>query len=330
MNNEIKLQDDKNLFFIGKRWRKETRLKRRSDRKGTEREEKLRNIQKYSRFITSLNFLHKEDSIISLKLLTMALANKLALVTGSTSGIGLGIAKKLAAQGANLIINGFGNANEIEHLVKNLSDQYKVTVSYDGADLSKASEIERMMNHINRTSGVDILVNNAGIQYVSPIEKFPLEKWNAILDINLSAVFHTTRLSLPYMKQKNWGRIVNVASVHGLVASVEKSAYVASKHAVVGMTKVIALENARTGITANCICPGWVLTPLVQAQIEARAKSLNVSFEEAKAKLLLEKQPSGGFVTPEQLGDLAAFLCSESASEVRGVAWQMDGGWTAQ
>jgi 3-hydroxybutyrate dehydrogenase len=261
----------------------------------------------------------------------MSLANKLALVTGSTSGIGLGVAKKLAAQGSNLIINGFGNANEIEHLVKNLSDEFKVKVSYDGADLSKADDIERMMNNIHRKNqSVDILVNNAGIQYVSPIEKFPVEKWNAVLDINLTAVFHTTRLALPYMKQKNWGRIINVASVHGLVASVEKSAYVASKHAVVGLTKVIALENARTGITANCICPGWVLTPLVQAQIEARAKTWNVTYDEAKTRLLLEKQPSGGFVTPEQLGDLAVFLSSDAASEVRGVAWQMDGGWTAQ
>jgi 3-hydroxybutyrate dehydrogenase len=261
----------------------------------------------------------------------MALANKLALVTGSTSGIGLGIARKLAAQGSNLIINGFGSANEIEHLVKGLSDEFKVNVAYDGADLSKAADIERMMNNIHRKdTGIDILVNNAGIQHVAPLEKFPVDKWHAILDINLTAVFHTTRMALPYMQQKNWGRIINIASVHGLVGSVEKSAYVASKHAVVGMTKVIALENARTGITANCICPGWVLTPLVQKQIEARAKQLNLSYEDAKTKLLMEKQPSGGFVTPEQLGDLALFMCSDSASEVRGVAWQMDGGWSAQ
>ncbi len=259
------------------------------------------------------------------------LSGKLALVTGSTSGIGLGIAKSLAAQGANLVINGFGNVNEIENLVKHLTDKYKVTVHYDAADLSKASEIDRMYSHLSRKNqGVDILVNNAGIQYVAPVEKFPVEKWNAILDINLSAVFHTTRLSLPHMKQKNWGRIINIASVHGLVASVEKSAYVASKHAVVGFTKVTALENARTGITANCICPGWVLTPLVQAQIEARAKALNISYDDAKSKLLLEKQPSGGFVSPDQLGSMAVFLASEAASEVRGVAWTMDGGWTAQ
>jgi 3-hydroxybutyrate dehydrogenase len=260
----------------------------------------------------------------------MSLAGKLALVTGSTSGIGLGIAKTLAAQGANLVINGFGSPQEIEKLLKELSDKHKITVDYDGADLSKAADIERMMDGINKKKPVDILVNNAGIQFTSPTQNFPVEKWNAILDINLSAVFHTTRLALPAMKEKNWGRIINIASVHGLVASVEKSAYVASKHAVVGFTKVVALENARSGITANCICPGWVLTPLVQKQIEDRAANMKVSFEEAKIKLLTEKQPSGGFVTPEQLGQLAAFLCSDAGSEVRGVAWAMDGGWTAQ
>lgn len=259
------------------------------------------------------------------------LAGKVALVTGSTSGIGLGVARTLAAQGANLVINGFGDQSEINKLVQDLQDQYKVRVDYHGADLSKVDEIEAMMAHVEKNSGpVDILVNNAGIQYTSPTEAFPVEKWNKVLDINLSAVFHCTRLALPSMKQKNYGRIINIASVHGLVASVEKSAYVASKHAVVGFTKVVALENARTGVTANCICPGWVLTPLVQKQIEDRAAKLNVSFEEAKNRLLLEKQPSGGFVTPEQLGDLAVFLSSSSASEVRGVAWAMDGGWTAQ
>jgi 3-hydroxybutyrate dehydrogenase len=261
---------------------------------------------------------------------SMSLVGKLALVTGSTSGIGLGVAKSLAAQGANLVINGFGNPQEIEKLVKDLSDQYKVNVDYDGADLSKAADIERMMNAINKKKPLDVLINNAGIQFTAPVEAFPVEKWNAVLDINLSAVFHTTRLALPAMKQQNWGRIINIASVHGLVASVEKSAYVASKHAVLGFTKVVALENARTGVTANCICPGWVLTPLVQKQIEDRAANLKISYEEAKFKLLTEKQPSGGFVTPEQLGDLATFLCSNSATEVRGVAWQMDGGWTAQ
>lgn len=256
-----------------------------------------------------------------------SLVGKLALVTGSTSGIGLGVAKTLAAQGANIVLNGFGSPSEIDQLAKSLADQYKIKVDFDGADLTKVAEIEKMMNKHNN---VDILVNNAGIQYTSPIENFPVEKWNAILDINLSAVFHTTRLALPHMKTKNWGRIINIASVHGLVASVEKSAYVASKHAVVGFTKVLALENAKTGVTANCICPGWVLTPLVQKQIEDRAAKLNITFDEAKIRLLSEKQPSGGFVTPEQLGQLAVFLSSDAASEVRGVAWQMDGGWTAQ
>lgn len=259
------------------------------------------------------------------------LSGKLALVTGSTSGIGLGVARTLAGQGANLVLNGFGTKTEIDNLVRELQDQYKVRVDYHGADLSKVEEVEAMMSYVEKSSGnVDILVNNAGIQYTSPTESFPVEKWNKVLDINLSAVFHTTRLALPAMKQKNFGRIINIASVHGLVASTEKSAYVASKHAVVGFTKVVALENARTGVTANCICPGWVLTPLVQKQIEDRAEKLNITVEEAKTRLLLEKQPSGGFVTPEQLGDLAVFLSSPSASEVRGVAWAMDGGWTAQ
>eukprot|EP01031_Cornospumella_fuschlensis_P033380 gene33379-40384_t len=258
------------------------------------------------------------------------LARKLALVTGSTSGIGLGIAKSLAAQGANLVVNGFGPEQEIQKLVKSLSDEYKVQVSFSGADLSKQSEIEKMMEDILKKQPIDILVNNAGIQHVSPVETFPVDKWNAILNINLSAVFHTTRLALPAMKKQNWGRIINIASVHGLVASAEKSAYVASKHAVVGFTKSVALELAKTNITANCIAPGWVLTPLVAKQIEDRAKAANVSFDEARLKLLTEKQPSGGFVTPEQLGQLAVFMASDAASEVRGVTWNMDGGWVAQ
>eukprot|EP00604_Paraphysomonas_vestita_P002107 CAMPEP_0174817854 /NCGR_PEP_ID=MMETSP1107-20130205/416_1 /TAXON_ID=36770 /ORGANISM="Paraphysomonas vestita, Strain GFlagA" /LENGTH=188 /DNA_ID=CAMNT_0016028939 /DNA_START=269 /DNA_END=835 /DNA_ORIENTATION=+ len=188
-----------------------------------------------------------------------------------------------------------------------------------------------MMKEINNNyGGVDILVNNAGIQYVSPIEEFPVEKWDQIIAINLSSVYHTTRLALPQMKQKNWGRIINIASVHGLVASVNKSAYVAAKHGVVGFTKVTALENAQTGITANAICPGWVLTALVEAQIQARATANNQTFEQAKISLLTEKQPSGEFVTTDQLGSLALFLSSDAASEIRGVAWQMDGGWTAQ
>eukprot|EP01039_Chlorochromonas_danica_P000371 gene371-402_t len=260
----------------------------------------------------------------------MSLTRKLALVTGSTSGIGLGIAKSLAARGANLVINGFGEEKEIQHLVKTLSDEYKVQVSYNGADLSKTEEIEKMMEDVLKKQPVDILVNNAGIQHVSPIEHFPVAKWNAIIAINLSAVFHTTRLALPEMKKQNWGRIINIASVHGLVASAEKAPYVATKHGVVGFTKAVALETAKTRITANCVCPGWVLTPLVQKQIEDRAAAAKISVDEARVRLLSEKQPSAGFVTPEQLGAMAAFLASEDASEVRGVAWNMDGGWVAQ
>lgn len=182
---------------------------------------------------------------------------------------------------------------------------------------------------MSKYSDINILVNNAGIQHVDPVESFPVDKWNAVIDINLNAVFHTTRLALPYMKKTNWGRIINIASVHGLVASVNKSAYVAAKHAVVGLTKVTALEYAKTGVTCNAICPGFVLTPLVQKQIDDKAKHLKITSEESKKQLLSEKQPSGEFVTPEQLGSLAAFLCSPNSSEVRGVAWQMDGGWTA-
>lgn len=258
----------------------------------------------------------------------MSLLNKCSLITGSTSGIGLGIARSLAKQGSNLIINGFGNPTEVEQLCKHLSDTYKVKVDFHGADLSKVTEIEHMMKSYE--DKVDILVNNAGIQYVESIDKFPIEKWDAIISINLSAVFHTTRLAIPSMKRNNWGRIINIASVHGLVASAQKSAYVAAKHGVVGFTKVTALELADTKVTCNAICPGWVLTPLVQKQIDDKAKLYNISGEESKIRLIEEKQPSKGFVQPSQLGELAVFLSSDAASEVRGVAWQMDGGWTAQ
>jgi 3-hydroxybutyrate dehydrogenase len=261
----------------------------------------------------------------------MSLARKLSLVTGSTSGIGLGIAKSFAKAGSDLIINGFGSSSEIESVMRSITDEFKVKVSYDGADMSKVDEIEAMMRKAQTINkGIDVLVNNAGIQYVAPVDSFPVDKWNQILAINLTGVFHTTRLVIPSMKQKNWGRVINIASVHGLIGSADKSAYVAAKHGVVGFTKVLALETAKTGITANCICPGWVLTPLVQKQISDRAEALKIPFDEAKSRLLLEKQPSGGFVTPSQLGDLALFLASDSASEVRGVAWAMDGAWTAQ
>ncbi|GAB1436143.1 3-hydroxybutyrate dehydrogenase [Sphaerotilus sulfidivorans] len=255
------------------------------------------------------------------------LKGKTALVTGSTSGIGLGVALCLARQGANVILNGFGDAEGPKAEVAALG----VKAGYHGADMSKPADIEAMMAYAEAEfGGVDILVNNAGIQHVAPIHEFPAERWDAIIAINLSSAFHTTRLALPSMKAKNWGRIINVASVHGLVASTNKSAYVAAKHGIVGLTKVAALENATTGVTVNAICPGWVLTPLVQKQVDARAAAQHIDNEAAKRELLAEKQPSLQFTTPEQLAALAVFLCSSAASNVRGVAWNVDGGWTAQ
>lgn len=255
------------------------------------------------------------------------LKGKTALVTGSTSGIGLGIAKVLATQGANIVLNGFGDVEGPMAEIKGLGAQ----VSYHGADMSKPAEIEDMLRHAAQTFGaVDILVNNAGIQHVARIENFPVERWDAILAINLSSAFHATRLALPAMQARNWGRIINVASVHGLVASAEKSAYVAAKHGVVGLTKVTALENASTGVTCNAICPGWVLTPLVQKQVDAKAAEHGISNDEATKLLLGEKEPSMQFTTPEELGALAVFLCSPAGNNVRGAAWNMDGGWAAQ
>ncbi|MDP3425191.1 MAG: 3-hydroxybutyrate dehydrogenase [Burkholderiaceae bacterium] len=255
------------------------------------------------------------------------LKNKTALVTGSTSGIGLGIAKALASQSANIMLNGFGDVEGAKAEVAALG----VQVGYHGADMSKPADIEAMMAAAAEQFGrVDILVNNAGIQYVAPIEQFPAERWDAIIAINLTSAFHTTRLALPAMQAAGWGRIINVASVHGLVASAQKSAYVAAKHGIVGLTKVTALENATNGVTCNAICPGWVLTPLVQKQVDAKAEALGISNEEAKRVLLAEKEPSLQFTTPEELGELAVFFCSAAANNVRGVAWQMDGGWTAQ
>jgi 3-hydroxybutyrate dehydrogenase len=255
------------------------------------------------------------------------LKGKTALVTGSTSGIGLGIAKALARQGANIVLNGFGDSEGPKAEIAALG----VKVGYHEADMSKPPQIEAMMKYAAETFGrVDVLVNNAGIQHVAKIEDFPPERWDAIIAINLSSAFHATRLALPAMKKANWGRIINLASVHGLVASAEKSAYVAAKHGLVGLTKVTALETATTGITCNAICPGWVLTPLVQKQVDARAAQAGVSNEEAKKQLLAEKEPSLQFTTPEELGELAVFLCSDAGRNVRGVAWNMDGGWTAQ
>jgi 3-hydroxybutyrate dehydrogenase len=255
------------------------------------------------------------------------LKGKTALVTGSTSGIGLGVALALARQGANVVLNGFGDVEAAKAEVAKTG----VRVGYHGADMSQPAQIADLMAYAAKDfGGVDILVNNAGIQHVAPVEDFPPEKWDAIIAINLSSAFHTTRLAMPGMKQRNWGRIINIASTHGLVASAQKSAYVASKHGIVGFTKAVALETATTGVTVNAICPGWVLTPLVQKQIDARAAQGGISIEQAQRELLGEKQPSLQFTTPEQLGELAVFLCSSAADNVRGVAWNMDGGWAAQ
>lgn len=256
---------------------------------------------------------------------------KTALVTGSTSGIGLGIAQVLASKGANIVLNGFGDVDAPRQLVEKAGAEHGIRTAYHGADLSKVSEIEDLIAFSNKEFGqVDILVNNAGIQHTASVETFPVDRWDAIIAINLSSVFHTSRLVLPAMRQSNWGRIINIASVHGLVGSAEKSAYVAAKHGVVGFTKVAALETATTGVTVNAIAPGWVLTPLVQKQIDAIAQKNGISIEAAQAQLLGAKEPSLKFTTPEELGELAAFLCSSAGNNIRGVTWNMDGGWVAQ
>ncbi|MCS6764381.1 MAG: 3-hydroxybutyrate dehydrogenase [Candidatus Protistobacter heckmanni] len=255
------------------------------------------------------------------------LRGKTAVVTGSTSGIGLGIANSLAAEGTNIMLNGFGEYESTKAEIAALG----VKVGYHGADMSKPAEVADLIATTERVFGAcDIVVNNAGIQHVANIEDFPIEKWDAVIAINLSSAFHATRAALPGMKKRNWGRFVNIASAHGLVASAQKSAYVAAKHGIIGFTKVTSLETAHTGITANAICPGWVLTPLVQKQIEARAQNEGKTVEAAKKELLLEKQPSGEFVTPEQLGAMAVFLCSDAAAQIKGASFVMDGGWTAQ
>lgn len=260
----------------------------------------------------------------------MSIIGKVALVTGSTSGIGLGIAQSLARQGVHLMLNGFGDAEGAKAEMRSVAAA-GVRVEYHGADMSKPAEIEDLVRSTEAAFGrLDILVNNAGIQHVAPIDEFPVERWDAVIAINLTSAFHTTRLALPGMKARNWGRVLNIASAHGLVASANKSAYVAAKHGLVGMTKSVALETATTGVTANAICPGWVLTPLVQKQVDARAAAEGVSLDEAKKRLLGEKQPSLQFTTPEQLGELAVFLCSEAASNIRGAAINVDGGWLAQ
>ncbi|KCB47952.1 3-hydroxybutyrate dehydrogenase [Bordetella hinzii] len=259
------------------------------------------------------------------------LKGKVAVVTGSTSGIGLGIARAFAQQGANVVLNGFGDAAEIEKLRADLAAQHKVQVLYDGADLSKGEAVRQLVaNTVKSLGRIDILVNNAGIQHTALIEDFPAEKWDAILALNLSAVFHGSAAALPHMKKQGWGRIINIASAHGLVGSAQKSAYVAAKHGVVGLTKVTALETAGTGVTANAICPGWVRTPLVEKQITALAAKDGVDQEAASRELLGEKQPSLQFVTPEQLGGTAVFLASDAAEQITGTTISVDGGWTAR
>ena len=264
--------------------------------------------------------------------MTAAMLNgRCAIVTGSTSGIGLGIARALAGAGANLMLNGFGDARAIEQLRAGLAAEYKVKVAFSGADVSKPEQIREMVAKATRELGaVDVLVNNAGIQHTAPVEDFADERWDAVIAINLSSNFHAIKAVLPQMRRRNWGRIINIASVHGLVASVQKVAYIAAKHGVVGLTKVVALETATTGITCNAICPGWVLTPLVQKQIDDRAANEHIPVERARLDLLSEKQPSREFATPEHIGALVVFLCSEAAGQIRGAALPIDGAWLAQ
>ena len=263
--------------------------------------------------------------------MSTSLKGKTALVTGSTSGIGLAIAHAFAAEGCNVMLNGFGPADAIAKEKDDLAKRYGVKIEYNGADMSKPAEIAALIADTNaRFGSIDILVNNAGIQFVAPIDKFPAEKWDAIIAINLSATFHAIHDALPLMKAKGWGRIINIASTHGLVASAQKVAYVAAKHGIVGLTKVVGMECADTGVTCNAICPGWVLTPLVQTQIEARAKEQGVSVDQASKNLLAEKQPQLQFTKPEQIAGLAVFLASDTASNMQGTQLVSDGGWTAQ
>ena len=259
------------------------------------------------------------------------LKGKVAIVTGSTSGIGLGIAKELAKLGADLVLNGFGDAGEIEVIRSRIERDHGVRVLYDGADMSKGDAVRGLITAVIAKCGrLDILVNNAGIQFTAPVEEFPAAKWDAILAINLSAAFHGIAAAVPQMKKQRWGRIVNIASAHGLVASTHKAAYVAAKHGLVGLTKVVGLETAGSGVTCNAICPGWVRTPLVEKQISDTAAERGISQKEATNELLAEKQPSLEFASPEQLGGTVAFLCSAAADQITGTAISVDGGWTAR
>ena len=260
----------------------------------------------------------------------MSLKGKVAVVTGSTSGIGFGIARAFAAQGAAVMLNGFGDAAGIEKIRSGLASEFGVRVGFDGADLSKADRVVGLISKAQADLGsVDILVNNAGIQFVAPVEEFPEAKWDAIIAINLSAIFHGMKAAIPAMKAKKWGRIINIASAHGLVASLHKVAYVAAKHGVVGATKVAAVELANDGITVNAICPGWVLTPMVEKQLEDRAREAGTDVEVEKKKMLRENQPMLKFSTPEEIGALAVFLCSDSAATITGAPLSIDGGFVA-
>jgi len=262
--------------------------------------------------------------------LALALAGRTAIVTGSTSGIGLGIAQVLAAQGANLVLNGFGPADEIERVRSDMAREHGVDILFSGADVSRPDKVAEMIETATGEFGqVDILVNNAGIQHVAPLETFPPEKWDAILAINLSAAFHAARAVFAGMKERRWGRIVNVASAHGLIASPFKAAYVAAKHGIVGLTKVIALEGAEFGVTCNAVCPGYVWTPLVEKQIDDQAKAHSISREEVIRDVLLAQQPNKRFATVEEMGAVVAFLCSPAAQSITGAALPVDGGWTA-
>ncbi|MBV8494332.1 MAG: 3-hydroxybutyrate dehydrogenase [Alphaproteobacteria bacterium] len=259
------------------------------------------------------------------------LQGKTAIVTGSTSGIGLAIATELASSGCDIVLNGFGDPAEIERLRGGLAEKHGVRVAYVAADLAKPAEIRNLVAEAAiRFGGIDILVNNAGIQHVAKIVDFPEERWDAVIAINLSAAFHASKAALPLMIEKNWGRIINIASAHGLVASGEKSAYVTAKHGLVGLTKVTAIETANQGITCNAICPGWVLTPLVQQQIDARAAAQGIPVSQAREDLVREKQPMLDYTTPEKIGGLAVFLCGDAASTMTGAALSIDGGWVAQ
>lgn len=260
----------------------------------------------------------------------MSLKGTSAIVTGSTSGIGLAIARRLAQEGASVMLNGFGDAKEIEALRASLEKEYGVKVRYSPADMTKAADIRGMVEEAGKAFGaVDILVNNAGIQFVAPIEEFPEEKWDAILAINLSSAFHAIKAAVPGMRKRNFGRIINIASAHGLVASPLKSAYVAAKHGIVGLTKAVALEVAEEDITVNAICPGWVDTPLVRKQIEDRSKANGTSIEAETKALIGEKQPNKRFTSPEQVADLVAYLSRKESSSITGTTHSIDGGWTA-